>query len=443
MNVLKDNPRSIFFQYALPSVLGMLAISSASIVDGFFVGNYVGASGLAAINISLPIFSLLFGLSLMLAVGGSVVSGKLMAQGDTKSASIIFTKTLITITIFAFIVCSIIFFNLETILNLFGANSELIEIAAEYLFVMLLFIPFLMIGIVLDYFVKVDNRPLLAFVALLGSAVLNIILDWLLIVYLDRGIFGAALATGVSHLLLIIVLLPHFFSKKATLKFVKPLGSWMQIVKSALNGASEFVNETSVGITTMIFNYIMITTLGVEGIAAFTIINYILWIGIMISFGISDSLQPIISKNYGAKEPKRIMIFLKLALLSVAFVGLSMISLMLLAPNELTNLFLDNSDDETRKIVISFALFIWPVFLFNGFNMTLSAYLTAIHKPLPSATIALTRSLVFPITFILLLPLIFGINGIFMALAVAEFFTFILALYFFKRFAPNRLDAID
>ena len=439
MHVTQGKIPSIFFQYAIPSVLGMLAISSAGIVDGFFVGNYVGASGLAAINISLPIFSLLFGLSLMLAVGSSVVSGKLMGQGDGESASIIFTKTLLVVTFFSLLICAILLYNLETILHLFGADTDLTNIAIEYLSVMLIFTPFFMSGIVLDYFVKVDSRPTLAFFALLLSAVINVVLDWYMIVCLDKGIFGAALATGISQLALIFILLPHFFSKKATLKFVKPIGSYIKIVKAAGNGASEFVNETSVGITTLIFNYIMIKSLGVEGVAAFSIINYILWIGVMISFGVSDSLPPIISKNFGAKKPERIASFLKYALTSVFLTGLIMIALITIFPNELSNLFLGDSNEQTKLIVLGFAALVWPVFLFNGTNLTISAYFTAIHKPVPSATIAVLRSLVFPVFFIFSLPLFLGTNGIFLAIPVAELFTFVIALFLFKKMSPKKI----
>jgi putative MATE family efflux protein len=439
MHVTQGKISSVFFQYSIPSVLGMLAISSAGIVDGFFVGNYVGASGLAAINLSLPIFSLLFGLALMLAVGGSVVSGKLIGEGDTKNSSIIFTKTLLVVTVFSLVICGVLLYNLETILHLFGANSELTNIAVEYLSVMLIFTPFFMSGIVLDYFVKVDNRPTLAFVALLLSSVINVILDWYLIVYLEQGIFGAALATGISQLALIVVLLPHFFSKKATLKLVKPIGSYIQIAKAAGNGASEFVNETSVGMTTLIFNYIIIQTLGVEGVAAFTIINYILWIGVMISFGISDSLQPIISKNFGAKKPQRIESFLKFAISSVVLTGLFMILLITLFPNQLSNLFLGDSNEQTKQIVLTFAAFVWPVFLFNGTNLTISAYFTALHKPIPSASIAILRSFILPVFFVLMLPVFLGTNGIFLAIPMAEMFTFIVAIMLFKKMSPQKI----
>ena len=439
MNVTNDKVSSIFFQYSIPSVLGMLAISSANIVDGFFIGNYVGDFGLAAINISLPIFSFLFGFALILAIGSSVLSGKLIGEGDIKNASNIFTKTIISITLFSFIICSFLFLNIENILYLFGADENLTKIAIEYLSVILIFIPFLMIGVVLDYFVRVDNRPNLAFIALLSSGVINVILDWFMIVYLQKGIFGAALATGISQLALIFILLPHFFSKKATLKFVKPIGSYIQILKASYNGASEFVNEISVGITTLIFNYVMIKNFSVEGIAAFSVINYLLLIGIMISFGISDSLQPIISKNFGAKENKRIEEFLKLAFVTTGLVGIVMILLIIFTPNTLANLFLEDNNYKTKEIVLSFATFIWIAFLFNGVNLVISAYLTAIHKPLASMIIAISRSFILPLFFIFTLPFFFDLDGIFMAIPMAEFVTFIIAVILYRRFSPNKI----
>lgn len=439
MNVTKEKISSVFFQYSIPSVLGMLAISSASIVDGFFIGNYVGDFGLASISITFPIFSLLFGFALMLAIGSSVTAGKLIGEGDIKTASMIFSKAIVCITSFSFVTSIILFLNIETILHLFGADENLTKIAIEYLSIMLIFIPFLMIGVVLDYFVRVDNRPNLAFIALLSSGVINVVLDWFMIVYLQKGIFGAALATGISQLALIFILLPHFFSKKATLKFVKPIGSYIQILKASYNGASEFVNEISVGITTLIFNYVMIKNFSVEGIAAFSVINYLLLIGIMISFGISDSLQPIISKNFGAKENKRIKEFLRLAFITIGLVGIVMILLIIFTPNTLANLFLEDNNYKTKEIVLNFATFIWIAFLFNGVNLVISAYLTAIHKPLASMIIAISRSFILPLFFIFTLPFFFDLDGIFMAIPMAEFVTFIIAVILYRRFSPNKI----
>jgi Na+-driven multidrug efflux pump len=332
-----------------------------------------------------------------------------------------------------------LFLNIETVLYLFGADEKLSKIAIEYLSVMLIFIPFLMIGIVLDYFVRIDNRPNLSFIALLSSAVINFVLDWLLIVYLEKGIFGAALATGISQLALLVILLPHFFSKKATLRFVKPLGSYVEIIKACYNGASEFVNEISIAIMTLIFNYIMIKKFGVEGIAAFTVIEYLLFIGIMISIGISDSLQPIISKNFGAKEHKRIDEFLKLAFISTSLVGVAMIVFIIFIPDTLANIFLEDTNLKTKQLVLNFATFIWIIFLFDGINLVISSYLTAIHKPLASMIIALSRSFVFPVLFIFTLPFLFDAQGIFLAIPMAEAITFVIAIILFRKFSPRKI----
>jgi Na+-driven multidrug efflux pump len=162
-------------------------------------------------------------------------------------------------------------------------------------------------------------------------------------------------------------------------------------------------------------------------------------IGIMISFGKSDTLQPIISKNFGAKENKRIEEILKWAFMSTSLIGVVMILLIIFTPNTLANVFLEDNNYKTKEIVLRFATFIWIAFLFNGVNLVISAYLTAIHKPLASMVIALSRSFIFPVFFIITLPFLFNTQGIFLAIPMAEAFTFIIALSLFKNFNPRKL----
>ena len=183
----------------------------------------------------------------------------------------------------------------------------------------------------------------------------------------------------------------------------------------------------------------MIKTFGVDGVAAYTVVNYVLWISIMISFGISDSLSPIISKNFGAKEPKRIEAFLKYAFISVSIFGLILVMCVLVIPEQISGIFLQKTDNNSIEIILMFLSLVWPAFLFNGLNMVISAYFTAMHKPLPSATIALLRSLLFPAIFIIGLPLFLGNIGIYLAIPFAEFFTFIIALFLFRASTPMKL----
>jgi putative MATE family efflux protein len=434
METTTKNTRSVFIQYAIPSVLGMLAVSSAAVVDGFFVGNYVGASGLAAINLAMPIFSLLFGLALMLGVGSSVVCGKLLGSGETTTASVIFSKTVIAVSVLSLLLILLIYLLLPVFFNAFGASGTLLEDTTTYVLFFLPFTPFLMVGIVLYYFVKIDNRPLFAFYALLFSAMVNILFDWLFIVYFDKGIFGAALATGISQLALFLFLIPHFFSKKHSIKFTKPKGQWFEIIKASGNGSSEFINEASIGITAIIFNYVMLHSFGVDGVAAYAVISYLIWFSFMINFGISDALQPIISKNYGANRIDRIEKLLKYAFISVFITGMIISLLLWQLPHYLAYFFLQASSSGAISIVLKFTLLIWPLFLFNGISLVVSAYFTAIHKPLPSASIAITRSLLLPVFFVLFLPLFFGDNGIYLAIPVSEFFSMFLAIGLYRRY---------
>lgn len=234
-----------------------------------------------------------------------------------------------------------------------------------------------------------------------------------------------------------MILIPHFFSKKATLKLVKPSGSWVSVLNAAKNGISEFVNESSAGITVLIFNYIMLKNFGATGVASYTIIGYFIMISVMVSFAIADALQPIVSKNYGALYFDRIKSFLKLGFLTIIIIETIITLTVLIIPETLINIFLESSELETKRITVEFISYAWPAFLFLGLNILITSYLTSMQKPLYSVIIALLRSLILPVLFIITLPQVFGNVGIFMALAVAEFLTFIVASYIFINNRPT------
>jgi len=437
--MLETKPYIVFFKYIIPSLLGLLAISSASIIDGYFIGNYVGSTALGAINISYPITTILFGLALMFAVGSSVIVGKLMGEKNVKEASNIFSKSMISVSLVSIVVCLFLFMNLDFILNLLNVEGELREQTFNYLPILLVFLPFLMSAIVLDYFVRVDENPNLSFLALLSSSFINVLLDYIFIVKFNWCISGAAYATGISQLAIILILIPHFFSKKATLQIIKPYGSWLSMLKTLKNGASEFINESSAGITVMVFNYIMLQNFGAQGVASYTIIGYFIMISLMISFAISDGVQPIISKNYGAKYFKRIKSFLKLGFLTIIIIETIITLLVLTMPELLVGIFLNDSEIQTKEITIEFISYAWPAFLFLGVNILITSYLTAVQKPIYSAIIAILRSLVLPILFIFLLSYAFGNKGVFMALAVTEFITFVIAVTIFINNRPKKI----
>lgn len=433
--MLKQKPLKVFLKYIIPSILGLLSISSASIIDGYFVGNYVGSIGLAAINISYPITSILFGIGLMFAVGSSVMVAKLLGENKTYEAINIFSKAIIVVFVFSIINCALIYLNIENIFYLLNIKNDLHKNADVYLSIIVIFLPFIMVGIVIDYFVRADENPNLSFLALISTSIVNIILDYIFIVKFDYGLAGAAWATGISYSMLIFVLLPHFFTKKATLKFIKPVGSFKVILAATKNGFSEFINESSAGITVMIFNFMMIKYLGSSGVAAYTIVTYFIMVSIMISFAVSDGLQPIIAKHYGAKEFIRIKTFLKFGFITIIGFSSTLVLFVLINPEALVNIFLNENSIQTKDITIEFLKYTWVAFLFVGLNILITSYLTSIHQPFASASISIARSLLFPLFFVALLSYYFGIVGVYIALPVSEIVTFCIAIYFFKKFS--------
>jgi len=437
--MLEKEPYKVFLKYIIPSILGLLAVSSSSIIDGYFVGNYVGPIGLASINISYPIFSILFGVGLMFAVGGSVMVSKLLGENKKQEALNIFSKAVISVTIFSIISCTLVYINIENIFYFLNIEGDLSKSAYTYLSILLISYPFIIVGIVVDYFVRADENPNLSFIALFSSAVVNIVLDYIFIVKLDYGLEGSAWATAIAYSVIIFILLPHFFTKKATLKLVKPVGSFKVMFVALKNGVSEFINESSAGITVMIFNFMMIKYLGANGVAAYTIVTYFIMINIMITFAISDGLQPIIARHYGAKKLLRMKTFLKLGFTSILGFACFLVVWVLTSPEFLVGIFLDINSIQTKNITVEFLKYTWVAFVFVGVNILITSYLTSIHQPFASASISIARSLIFPAFFVTILSFYFGIIGVYIALPFSELFTFFIAIYFFRKYSVSNL----
>ncbi|MDD2379373.1 MULTISPECIES: MATE family efflux transporter [Aminobacterium] len=440
---LRGSIFSVFLYYSSLTVIGMLAVSSASAIDAAFLGNMDGEVALATVTLTLPFVIFVGGVAFMMGIGGSVSCGKYLGAGDVQTASAIFTKTLLATLLFAVGVCFTATIGVDLLVVLLGASPAIAPSVRTYTSILTLFIPFSVTGICLSYFVRVDGRPLLAAVAMTVGAIVNISLDWLFVVKLHWGIQGAAFATGFSQITLLCMLFSHFLQKKGKLRFNMRGGSWKEIIRAAYNGFSEFANEISAGFLTFLFNRIMIRRLGVAGVAAYTIVNYILYLGSMACYGIGDAIQPIISKNFGAGKAKRIKGFLWIAGGTVTFLGILIVSILLLMPNSMIKLFTNSEAEITICIARDFIAHFWPAFLLIGINIVFSSYFTAMQKPVHSAFIAISRSLVAPATLLYILPLFLGNKGIYMAVPLAELATFILALALFMPNSPLKLIRSD
>lgn len=439
--VLSGPVLSTFFHYLVPSTIGLVAITTVNLVDGIFVGNHVGGQALASITLLLPYFTLMVAISLMLAIGGSVRAGKYVGAGELTAASAIFSKSLIAA--FAVnLVFAIASLGFETSLyQLLGAPPELHPLLHDYFSVIRWALVVQLLTMVLYYFVRADGHPILATTALVAGSLTNIALDAWFIGYLEMGLAGAAYATAIAQLLQFVVLAWYFVSPHKTLHFSLWQRNWSELFHSAYNGVSEFINEISIGLVFLLLNSLLIARVGVTGVAAFSVVNYFIFLSVMLSYGVSDALHLLVSQNYGARQVLRIKQFLLTALSCTLGIGCLLIVALLCWEQSIIGWFLDGGSDATAIAPLASQLLwlIWPLFFVNGLNITISCYLTAVHCPTPSALIASCRSLVFPATLLSLLYLLLPREQdwtFLAALPLAEWCAFLLAASLCYRYRP-------
>ncbi|MDG1782010.1 MAG: MATE family efflux transporter [Porticoccaceae bacterium] len=429
-----------FIRYMMPSLLGMIAMTSGSLVDGMFIGNYEGATALAAVNLIIPITTLLFGVSMMVSIGGAVRGGKYLGEKNTTAASAIFSKTLIFMLVYGVIVIALGLVFEDNIFASLGADETLFPVMSEYYRIIFPFLFFQFVVIQLYFFIRLDGFPNLAAIALAVGALGNIVLDYLFIAVFDWGLAGAALATGLSEVMSLIVMLVYFVNPKRKIFFGLRQTHWGELFKAAYNGISEFINEVSGAIIAFIFNWMLIQRAGVDGVAAITLVNYLLFVGFMAYFSVSDSIQVIISQNFGAQNPQRIRAFLRTAGTMIVAISAVIIGLLIVGSESMISLFIDTErDSDTLALALEFVTYVWPVFIFAGFTMLISGYLTAIHLPLQSAVVATCRSLIMPAGLLILFYILLEDYRFVAAISVAEAISFVIALTLYLYHTPTKV----
>jgi putative MATE family efflux protein len=429
-----------FIRYMMPSLLGLIAMTSGSLVDGMFIGNYEGATALAAVNLIIPIVTLLFGVSMMISIGGAVRGGKYLGEKNTTAASAIFSKTLMFMLVYGVIVIALgLVFEAQIFASL-GAGKTLFPVMSEYYRIIFPFLFFQFIVIQIYFFIRLDGFPNLAALALAIGAVANITLDYLFIAVYGWGLTGAALATGLSEVMSLIVMLFYFFHPKRKISFGLRQKNWKEVFQAAYNGISEFINEVSGALIGFIFNWMLIQRAGVTGVAAITLVNYLLFIGFAAYFAISDSIQVIISQNFGARNPQRIRAFLHTAGLMIVGISIGIISLLIFGSESLIGLFIDvERDSDTLVLALQFVTYVWPVFIFAGFTMLISGYLTAVHLPFQSALVASCRGLIMPAGLLTLFYMLLSDYRFVAAISVAEAISFVVAVTLYLYHTPTNV----
>ena len=433
LNKLTGKPLMVYLYHLIPWTLGLLCLSSVSIIDGYFLGNYVGSDALAVVNLAFPVVSLIMSVEIMIATGASIRCGRYLGEGNSDDASRIFTQAVLTVFGSVALLALLAILSLNTVILLLGANEHLAPQLYDYLLVILLFNLFLPSGFILNFFVGLDHNPTLASISMISSAGVNIVLTWLFVGQMDMGIVGAALGSGISAFSGFLILCSHFLRKQRQLRWTFVRDKWLEVFSTMKNGISDGIGDASGALIGLLFNWIVITEFGVTGLVAMSIVNFLLKIQTTMHFGFGDTLQMLVSANSGARQHDRIATFLKLTQGSGIVVGLGFILLALFGSEFVANLFIGRAETDTLQLTGQIFQWVSPVFLLSSINIVLMAYFAALEKPTYSGSIALARSLIFPALMLLILPTLLAGPGTFIAIPAAELLTLFLSLFFLKQ----------
>lgn len=420
--------RAMFF----PTLVGMVFNSLLNICDGMFVGHGVGSDALAAINIVAPVFLICAGVGLMFGVGASVICGIRMAEGNIKSARIIATQAIIAgALLFSAIIVLCLAFT-GPLLSLLGCSPALESYAADYLLWILPGLVFLYLQCVGMLLIRQDGAPRYAMAVQIATALLNIVLDWLLVFPWGMGIKGAAIATSIASGVGGMLVLVYFIFSARTLRPYRLRMTRKSIALTLRNvgymariGMATFIAELAIGVMMVTGNYMFMSYLGEAGVAAFSIGCYLFPVIFSINNAVAQSAQPIISYNYGGGNTSRVRQTLHTALVAAAICGIAVLALMTTGATALAGIFLSPDAPAYSLAVDGLPLF-GASTIFFAFNITFIGYYQSCEKATLSIFYMLLRGVIFMVPSFIVLPCIFGIHGLWAAIPVSEALTLIV-----------------
>lgn len=430
--IAKEFTVSSLLRFAFPTMVMMMFTSLYTIVDGIFVSRFVGTNALSAVNIVYPLINVVIGVGVMLATGGSAVIARQMGEGKNEDARRNFSF-LVLFGVLAGVVIGVLglLFTRPIVLML-GASEALVGYCEEYLRILLLFAPAMMLQLLFQTFFVTAGKPMLGLLLTVGAGVTNAVLDYVLIVPLQMGIRGAALATVTGYLLPSVFGVVYFLRRKEGLHFIRPRFNGKVLRESAFNGMSEMVTNLSMGIITFLFNITMMRYLGEDGVAAITIVMYSQFLLTSMFLGFSMGVGPVVSYNYGSANHPQLKKVFKICIWSVGISSVVILVCSLLFSSSLVGVF--TPKDSPVYAIASRGFLLFSVnYLFAGVNIFASAFFTALSDGKVSAIISLMRTFVFIVLGMLLLPLFLQVDGIWLAVPFAELLSILLSFFFLRR----------
>lgn len=426
------NAKKIFLKYVFFNILSMIGMSCYVLADTLFISNGVGLDGLTALNLTLPVYNLIFGIGALIGVGGATRFSILKTQEKDHDASAYFTHALIMTLIISIPFIVIGCFFSKDVVKILGANYEVVDIASLYLRTFIMFTPFFILEHIIVTFIRNDQNPKLASIAMLSATLFNILFDYILVYPCHLGMFGAALATGASPIIALSICSLHFIKKQNHFHVIKCQMKWEMIKNIIQIGIPSFITELSGGIIVFVFNMVIYDIGGNTAVASYGIISNLAIVVTSLYTGIAQGIQPLLSQSYAKDEYKKTQIYLKYAYMTSLIISLLIYICIILFPDTIVSIFNSENNQVMAKIAKE-GLFLYFIgFFFVGLNMILTSYFASIEKTKPSFVVSLLRGGVLIIPLVIILAQILEIQGVWLSFPISELCILIIALYLKK-----------
>jgi len=428
-----DNPLARKFnacsliRFAFPTIAMMLFMGLYTMTDTVFAARFVNEYALSAINIVCPVINFTVGLGTMLAAGGNAVISRKMGSGRLREARENFTLLILTGAVLGVLITGLGLCCLDPLLYRLGASRLLFPYCRTYLKILLFFIPANLIQTLFQNFFVTAGRPGIGFAVSFLAGLSNIVFDYIFMGLAGMGIAGAALGTGIGYLLPGIAGLLYFSPNKGSLSFGRPRFDGSVLTESCFNGSSEMVSQLAAAVTTLLFNRTMLSLAGENGVAAITIIIYSQFLLSTLYIGYSMGVAPVIGYNYGSRNREQLKILIRICIRFIMAVSAAIFLLCLFGSRFIAALFVNRDSQVYRLAAGGFSLFSFS-FLFCGLNIFTSALFTALSKGRISAVLSLLRTFGFVTAGLLILPKIWGLTGVWLAVPIAEGLVFLISV---------------
>lgn len=428
MTIAKSNKKSVtkkFVRYVSQNVLGMIGMSLYILADTFFISESVGANGITALNIVLPIYSFIFAIGAMIGVG-SAIRFSINKNKGSKSKTNYFFNALFWGTTIGLIFSFIGLFFPGQVVSIMGGDSTIVEVGRGYTMIFMSFAPFFIWNHIFNAFVLNDGSPSIAMSATLFSSLFNIVFDYVLMFPLNMGMEGAALATALSPIVGVMICFIHIFSKKNTTSLKPQKPSFKKLIYSCQVGVSSFVGQLSSGVITIVFNFLILGLTGNTGVAAYGIVANVSLVGISVFNGVSQGSQPLFSEHYGKGDKDGIKILRGLSIITSLLFSAIMILLIFVFTDFIVGVFNSENNLLLEKYAVV-GLRLYSIgFIFAGLNVIGSGIFSATNFPKWAFATSIARGFVLIILSAVVMSILFGMTGVWLAFAVAELLTLII-----------------